>query len=147
MNKDYVFHINWEDRYKNSYRIGILAQIDDNFYLTIKSEKNATMAYKNGFIGIPGFKTEEIYKSSELFDFFKNRILETSKKDSLEELSKNRAVSMIDSFSVDQISEKVSEKYKKIILKAYELQERKKDIQEKKDNNEKEASNSLEEIE
>ena len=37
---------------------------------------------------------------------------------------------MTDSFSVEEISKRISKKYKKIILEAYELQERKKKIQE-----------------
>lgn len=149
MNKDYIFHINWEDRYKHSYRVGILAEIDEVFYLAIKSEKDAVLAYKSGFIGIPGFKTEEVYRSSELFDFFKNRILETSKANASEELARSKAVSMTDSFSVEEISKNVSKKYKRIILEAYELQERKADMQEKNKevkNEQKDSSNSIEDI-
>lgn len=140
MNKDYIFHVNWEDRYKHSYRVGILAEIDEAFYLAIKNEEDATLAYKSGFIGIPGFKTEEVYKSQELFDFFKKRILETTKGNESEELAKSKAVSMIDSFSVEKVSEKLSQKYKKIILEAYELQKKKESLKEEKraDSDEKE---------
>ena len=30
--QDYYFYIVWEDTEKNAYRIGILAQIDNQFY-------------------------------------------------------------------------------------------------------------------
>ena len=50
MNKDYVFHVNWEDRHKQTYRVGFLAQLDEYFYLIIKDQENAQTAYNNGFI-------------------------------------------------------------------------------------------------
>ena len=134
MIRDYIFHVNWEDRHKQLHKIGILAQINEYFYLIIKEQENASLAYKNGFIGIPGFNEEEVYRSEELFDFFRNRILESKRKNPCEELSKTGGTSMTDSFSVEEISEKLSEKYKKIILEAYDLQLRKKQIQEQKEN-------------
>ena len=125
MTRDYVFHINWTDRHMQPHKIGILAQIDEDFYLIIKEQEDASLAYKNGFIGIPGFNEEEVYKSGELFDFFRNRILESKRK-----LSKTGGTSMTDSFSVEEISEKLSQKYKRIILEAYDLQLRKEKMQE-----------------
>lgn len=130
MNKDYVFHVNWEDRHKQTYRVGFLAQLDEYFYLIIKDQENAQIAYNNGFIGIPGFKVEEVYRSQELFDFFKSRILQKVGKNPCEELAETRAKSMIDSYSVEKIPDGVARKYKAIILDAYELQEKKKKIQE-----------------
>ena len=131
MNKDYVFHVNWEDRYRNSYRIGFLAELDECFYLIIRDKVRAETAYKNGFVGIPGFKAEEVYKSRELFDFFKSRIHEDARnKNPSEELVKSRAISMIDSFSVEQAPERAIPKYKEIILKTYELQQKKEQIEE-----------------
>lgn len=146
MNKDYIFHINWADRYKASHRVGILAQIDELFYLIIRDEKKAEFAYKNGFVGIPGFKKEEIYKSSELFDFFKSRILDKKQNNVCEELLRTRGVSMIDSFSVEEILPRMVPKYREVILQAYELQIKKAQVQEinKKDNNVKERENSSE---
>lgn len=131
-NEDYVFHVNWEDRHKQLHKIGILAQIDKYFYLIIKEQTEDSSAYKSGFIGVPGFNKEEVYRSGELFDFFRNRILESKRKNPCEELSKTGGISMTDSFSVEEISKRISKKYKKIILEAYELQERKKKIQEEK---------------
>lgn len=153
MNKDYIFHVNWEDRYKQSYKVGILAQLDNFFYLILKDKNKAETAYKNGFVGISGFKAEEIYRSRELFDFFQCRIMETNKKHQCKELAESRAVSMTDSFSVDEIPEGSVPKYKEIILKAYELQAKKNDIKNKKEdsvnlnNNKNDNSNVLEEIE
>ena len=132
-NKDYVFHINWEDRHKLSYRVGFLAQLDEYFYIVIKDQENAQMAYKNGFIGIPGFKTEEVYRSQELFDFFKSRVLHQNGQNPCEELASTRAKSMIDSFSVEKVQDKVVPKYKRIILEAYKLQQKKLQLQEAKE--------------
>lgn len=129
-NKDYVFHINWEDRHKQSYRVGILAQLDEYYYIILKNEENAKAAYKNGFIGIPGFKLEEIYRSQELFDFFKSRILQKNAQRPCEELALTRAKSMVDSYSVEPVSDKAVSKYKEIILKTYELQEKKRQLEE-----------------
>ena len=69
--QDYYFYIVWEDTEKNAYRIGILAQIDNQFYLKMNNSTNTSLAAKRGYIGIPGFQFDKIYKSSELFDFFK----------------------------------------------------------------------------
>ena len=55
MSKDYVFHVNWEDRYKQPYRVGILAQIDNIFYLILKNEESAKAAYNSGYDGVPGY--------------------------------------------------------------------------------------------
>jgi len=123
MNKDYVFHINWEDRYKQPYKVGILAQIDNIFYLILKNEESAKAAYNSGYDGVPGFKADEVYTSEKkLFDFFERRVLEKDPEKQCEELSKTGGVSMVDSFSVEKISERLSEKYKKIVLEAYALQ-------------------------
>ena len=124
MNKDYIFSINWEDRFKNVHKIGVLAQLDEEFYLIVKDSKKANKAHENGFNGLPGFKAEKVYKSSELFDFFKNRVLRTTDINYCEELSKTGAKSMIDSFSVEEMPEKVIKEKKSKILKAYDLQEK-----------------------
>lgn len=129
-NKDYVFHINWEDRHKISYRVGFLAKLDEYFYIIIKDQENAHMAYKNGFIGIPGFRAEEAYRSQELFDFFKSRVLNNNGQNPCEELASTGGKSMIDSFSVEKVPDKVVTKYKGMILKIYELQQRKMELQE-----------------
>lgn len=50
-----VFYVTWDDNLKNQYRVGFLAQIDENYYLVIKKQKDAESAYEKGFIGIPRF--------------------------------------------------------------------------------------------
>lgn len=131
MSKDYVFKINWEDRHKAIHDIGILAQVDEEFYLVVKSEDNAKKAYEMGFRGIPGFKTNEVYNSKELFDFFQNRVLKAPDVNFCEELEKTGGRSMIDSFSVKKMTPKASEKYKKIILETHGLQEAFKNVRKK----------------
>lgn len=132
MSKDYVFKINWEDRHKSLHDIGILAQLNNEFYLVVKDEENAKKAYKMGFRGIPGFKTNEVYKSDELFDFFQNRVIESSNIDFCEQLEKTGGISMIDSFSVKKMQAKSAEKYKKTIAETYALQEAFKEVKRKK---------------
>lgn len=130
--KDYIFHVKWADRYKNSYRIGLLAQIDDIYYFIIRSQQRAEIAYEKGFVGIPGFKPEEVYRSSEMFDFFKSRILQKPNTNACEELAKTKGISMIDSFSVEEAPERVSKKYAELILKTYDLQAQKLQLKENK---------------
>lgn len=130
MNKDYIFYINWEDRHKQLYRVGFLAQLDQYFYLVMKDKENVKVAYDNGFIGIPGFKPEEVYRSQELFDFFKSRILQKSDLNPCEELAKTGAKSMIDSYSVEKVTDIAATRYKTILIDAYELQEKKKKVKE-----------------
>ena len=120
--RDYIFNINWQDIRKNSYKVGLLAQIDKIFYFIMSSPKNAEFAYKNGFAGIPGFHPDTIYKSQELFDFFKSRISNDKNESPCEELAKTKGRSMTDSFSVEEVSERFSQKYREIILHAYEVQ-------------------------
>ena len=74
MNKpDQYLYINWEDEHRNLYRIGILARIDDVYYLKTFGKKTDAErdAYSHGYVGLPGFVQGEIYKSTnKLFDFF-----------------------------------------------------------------------------
>ena len=54
-----------------------MAIIPLGYYQTLVKEVNNEYivdkkAYEKGFIGMPGFKTDEIYRSDELFAFFKN---------------------------------------------------------------------------
>ena len=128
MYKDYIFHVNWEDRLKTIHEIGVLAKIDKYFYFIVKDEKNASKAYTNGFNGVPGFKPNRVYKSEELFDFFKFRVFKTANVNYCEELRKTKGKSMTDSFLVDEIPEEEIQKNKIKILEAYELQEKIKNI-------------------
>ena len=95
MNNDKYFFINWEDSEKNSYRVGILAEIDNVFYLKTydKKDNNERDAYSHGYAGLPGFIPGQLYKSqNKLFDFFLNRIFIDRSKgrefDAMEELRK-----------------------------------------------------------
>ncbi len=128
MNKEkdnYFFHLNWADNHKNQYRVGLLAQVAQSFYFVIKDEKNAESAYKRGFVGISGFKTNKIYKSDELFDFFKSRILNKSNSNVCEQLIETNGTSMVDSFSLEEINGKLAKKYADVLLSAYSIQQRK----------------------
>lgn len=127
-NKEYIFYLNWEDNIKNIRKVGYFAHIDESFYLLISGKKNAGTAYENGFIGLPGFKTDEVYKSSELFDFFKNRILDKDSKDPCQELLKNQGKSMVDSFSLEKVPEIIADRQIHALLQAYEKQEKLKEI-------------------
>lgn len=138
MNKrDYIFYLNWEDKEKNSFRVGFLAQIKNDFYLVIRDKEktendiNQTSAYDKGFIGIPGFIPGRIYKSEELFEFFKSRVLDKKSKDPCQELSETKGVSNIDSFYVEEASEFVSDKYAEALLEAYKKQEELKKLKNK----------------
>ena len=119
-------------------KVGYLAQIDSSFYFVISSEKNAESAYENGFIGIPGFKPGEIYKSHELFDFFKNRILDKDSNDPCKELAQSKGISNVDSFSLEQVSELLVNKQKETLIEAYIKQEKLKKIR-VEDNNKKDT--------
>ena len=128
-NIDYVFYMNWEDRLKQNHKVGMLAKIKEDYYFFIKNKQRAEAAYRAGFIGVSGFEPERIYKSKELFDFFKSRIIAKSSEDPCKELSETNAISMVDSFSVEEIKDDVANKYKKIILQAYELQEKRNELE------------------
>lgn len=124
MYKDYIFHVNWEDRLKTIHEIGVLAKIDKYFYFIVKDEKNASKAYTNGFNGVPGFKPNRVYKSEELFDFFKFRVFKTVNVNYCEELRKTKGKSMTDSFFVEEMIEEEAKKSKIKILEADNLQQK-----------------------
>jgi len=131
-NKDYIFYLNWEDNIKNIRKVGYFAHIQESFYLVVSGKENAKTAYENGFIGIPGFKADEIYKSPELFNFFKNRILYKDTNDPCKELIETKGKSMIDSFSVEEVPEIIADRQKQALLEAYKKQEELKKLRSKK---------------
>ena len=130
-NKDYIFYINWEDNMKNMRKVGYFAHLNEYFYLLISGEEKVKTAYENGFVGIPGFKADQIYRSPELFDFFKNRILNKDSVNPCKELLENEGKSMIDSFSLAEVPETLASKHIKSLLEAYAIQEKKKDFKRK----------------
>lgn len=142
MIKDYVFEVKW-----NEYVVGILAQIEKEYYLVFKDKEDIEKeCIEKGYLGIPGFNVEEVYKSRELFDFFKTRILETAQSNACEELAKTRGVSMVDSFTVDPVPEKMISRYKQKVLDAYDIQMQLKECRkasETKNNDEKTNSDVL----
>ena len=133
-NQNYVFNVNWEDRGKHIHKVGMLAQINDIYYFFIRSKEKAMAPYKSGFIGISGFEPEKIYRSPELFDFFKSRILDKKSSKPCEELAETNGKSMVDSFSVEKLSDKIAKQYEEIILQAYEIQQKRKELESKKEN-------------
>ena len=129
-NKDYIFYINWEDKMKNMRKVGYFAHLNKYFYLLISGEGNSKTAYENGFVGIPGFKVDNIYRSPQLFEFFKNRILNKNSENPCQELLENEGKSMIDSISLEIVPESLANKHIESLLDAYRIQEEKKKIQE-----------------
>lgn len=123
-NKEYMFYINWKDRNNNSWQVGYLGEIEEEYYLLIKEEKRAPKAYSSGFIGIPGFLEGRVYRSPELFDFFKNRVLDKKSDKPLSELFKTKGVSNIDSFSVEIVPEELVHKKQEDLKLLYQMQQR-----------------------
>lgn len=128
--QDYYLYINWEDSQKNVYRIGILARIDDTYYMRTypKKKDDERDAYSHGYIGMPGFIPGRLYKSTnQLFDFFQKRlpvenICETESQDCCKQLLDSEAKVLTDSFSVEQMPEIYQEKCKEVLLKMDKLQ-------------------------
>lgn len=123
-NKEYMFYINWKDRNNNSWQVGYLGEIEEEYYLLIKDLKRAPKAYSSGFIGIPGFLEGRVYRSPELFDFFKNRVLDKKSEEPLSELFRTKGVSNIDSFSVEVVPEELVPDKQEELKAAYQMQQR-----------------------
>ena len=128
INQDQFMYINWEDESKNMYRVGILARIDDVYYLlTSKPKANSERdAYSHGYAGLPGFVQGQMYRSTnELFDFFVNRVVKTkmTSNDYMEELKKNGGRLFTDSFSVEEVPEKQKANCRDTLLRIVELEE------------------------
>ena len=121
-NKDKYFYIKWQDSKKQEYKVGILARINDIFYMMCHSDQgNENSAYNNGFNGIPSFEVGKLYRSErELFEFFKNRIIVLNEEDPFDKLKENNAKLLTDSFSVEEIPREKAEQYKNIILEMEE---------------------------
>ena len=136
-NKDYYFYINWEDDKRNLYRIGILARIDDIYYMKtqqIGGEKERD-ASSHGYNGIPGFVNGNLYKSEkELFDFFKERVYleKNDQTDIMEELNKTGGKTLRDSFSLEEMPERLKENCKEVLQQLAQQQDKRdKEEQEK----------------
>lgn len=71
-----ILELFWDDANKNSYRIAILEQKNNMYFLYI-DELNLKRATKNGCLGISNINfLKSKYISKELFKFFKSRIPE-----------------------------------------------------------------------
>ncbi len=69
-----VLFLYWRDRFKIEYKIAKLEKKDDIYYLEIYEEE-LKKATRNGCMGIGNITfLQKVYKSKELFSFFKNRI-------------------------------------------------------------------------
>lgn len=121
--EDHVFYIKWEDSEKKDYKIGLLAFIDNNFYLKMNTQENSAEAYNKGCIGLPGFNNDRVYKSDRLFDFFMRRILGKDSKNPFEEFKRTQCRSMIDSYFVEEVPEGLKETSKKLILDMFQNQQ------------------------
>ena len=121
--KDYVFYICWENSKNKDYKIGLLAKIDDYYYLKINTKEHSSAAYEKGCIGLPGFRDDMVYRSENLFDFFQNRIFDKGNEDVCKELVKTQGRSFIDSFFVKEVPHRIKEKSKHILLNMYKNQE------------------------
>lgn len=128
-NNDYYFFVNWEDAQKNTYRVGVLARIDNVYFLKTIAQNpdNSRDAYSHGYTGMPAFRPGEIYKSvNGLFDFFVNRVYRTgpvSQFDYMEALKKTKGITFTDSFSLEEIPESRIEECKKLLLQLEEIKE------------------------
>lgn len=116
--KDQFFYVKWQDAKGREYKVGILARINDIFYMMCHSSKNnEKSAYANGFNGIPSFETGKLYRSEiELFDFFKNRVTKKEEEELFDKLRESGAKLPTDSFSIEEIPSNKAEQYKKAIL-------------------------------
>lgn len=130
--REYICYLNWEDNMKNIRKVGYFAYIQQNFYLLVSGRETAKTAYENGFIGIPAIRPDEIYRSPELFNFFRNRILNKDSKDLCGELLENEGKSRIDSFSLEEVPEILADRQKQTLLEAYKKQEELKQLKSKK---------------
>ncbi len=125
-NNDTYFFVNWEDTQKNIYRVGLLARIDNVYYLkTIsQNQENGRDAYSHGYKGMPAFRPGEIYKSvNGLFDFFVNRVYRNgpiSQFDYMEALKKTKGITFTDSFSLEEVPEIRREECKGLLLRLEE---------------------------
>ena len=88
----------------------------------MNNSTNTSLAAKRGYIGIPGFQFDKIYKSSELFDFFKYRILDKKSNNPCEELLQNSGKSMVDSFSLEEMPNLLKPKCKEVMLELDKVQ-------------------------
>ena len=122
-NPDKFLYVNWEDDRKNTYRIGILARINGDYYLKTQypNQDGERNAHSHGFAGIPGFANGRLYKSTnDLFDFFKDRIypgkIENRDSDILEELMKTEGKTVRDSFFIEEMPDILIDRCKEVLL-------------------------------
>lgn len=117
MTEDYYFNIIWKDGFEKNHNVGILARINNVYYLMgRKIEKDEGTLF---FRGIPPFNDFKLHKSNELFSFFKMKILANggeSNEDSCKLLEERLGKNHIDSYSVEKIEdEELQEQFKSLI--------------------------------
>lgn len=115
--KDYYFKIVWRDGFEKNHNIGILARINDVYYLKGQDiEKNQGTLF---FKGIPPHYDTKLHKSKDLFPFFKMKVLANggaSTEDLCELLEERLGKNHIDSYSVEKIEdEQIKANFKKLI--------------------------------
>lgn len=117
--KKYIFHIKYRD-----IKIGCLAYVEGNFYLALDKDSEEA-----GVCFIPAFELDEIYKSTELFNFFKNRIDTKNSVDTYEALTQYAGTVGRDNYSLEELPDRLVENKIQTLLEAYEIQEKKRKIQ------------------
>lgn len=122
--EEYIFHIKYRD-----ITIGCLAYAEKNFYLSLTG-RNSENSKQGRVCFIPAFKLDEIYKSPELFDFFKNRIDNKNSDGIYKALTKYAGTAGRDGFSLEEFPERLVENKIQTLLEAYKIQEEKKKVQE-----------------
>lgn len=106
MTEDYYFNIIWQDGLEKTHNVGILARINNFYYLLgRKLEKDEGNLF---FRGIPPFYDFKLHKSKDLFPFFKMKVLANggdNKEDLCKLLEERLGKNHIDSYSVEKIED------------------------------------------
>lgn len=88
-------YLKWKDVNKKVYTIATLYRHEGYYYLMIQKEE-MEKAKNNGCSGIGNINTNEAgYKSKELFDFFKNRIV-SKDNEAIDEILKEYGLTKYD---------------------------------------------------
>ncbi len=102
--KDYYFNIMWRDGFGKEHKVGVLARIDEMYYL--KGRRIDKSLGSLFFRGIPPYYDTKLHASKNLFDFFRMKILVSNNsqdEDLCEILEEKLGKNHIDGYSVTKI--------------------------------------------
>ena len=119
-----ALYMMWENSKKERYNVGLFVQTEDSYYLEVRDKEKMAEDLSNEYVGIPGLRPGEIYKSPRVFDFIQRRITKDELYNPAEALmNRNGGRSQVDSYFFESVSKALVDSKIQYIKDKYDKQE------------------------